>query len=35
MFWNTKIDDKTVYTVTEIMDNCLFDDTDPHMIRGM
>jgi formate dehydrogenase major subunit len=34
-FWNTKLDDQPGYTVTEIMDKCLVDDTDPHKIRGM
>ncbi len=34
-FWNTKLDDKPGYTVVEIMDKCLVDDSDPHKIRGM
>ncbi|HUG72741.1 MAG TPA: molybdopterin-dependent oxidoreductase, partial [Steroidobacteraceae bacterium] len=34
-FWDTKLDDQPGYTVTEIMDKCLVDDTDPHKIRGM
>jgi len=34
-FWNTRLDDKPGYTVTEIMDKCLVEDGDPHKIRGM
>ena len=34
-FWNTKLDDKPGYTVVEIMDKCLVEDSDPHKIRGM
>ncbi len=34
-FWGTKLDDKPGYTVVEIMDKCLVDDSDPHKIRGM
>jgi formate dehydrogenase major subunit len=34
-FWNTKLDNKPGYTVVEIMDKCLVDDSDPHKIRGM
>ena len=34
-FWDTKLDDKPGYTVVEIMDKCLVDDSDPHKIRGM
>ncbi|HYP79016.1 MAG TPA: formate dehydrogenase subunit alpha [Steroidobacteraceae bacterium] len=34
-FWNTRLDDKPGYTVVEIMDKCLVDDSDPHKIRGM
>ncbi len=34
-FWNTKLDDQPGYTVVEIMDKCLVDDSDPHKIRGM
>jgi formate dehydrogenase major subunit len=34
-FWDTKLDDKPGYTVVEIMDKCLVEDSDPHKIRGM
>jgi formate dehydrogenase major subunit len=34
-FWNAKLDDKPGYTVVEIMDKCLVEDSDPHKIRGM
>jgi len=34
-FWGTKLDDKPGYTVVEIMDKALADDSDPHKIRGM
>jgi formate dehydrogenase major subunit len=34
-FWNTKLDPNPGYTVVEIMDKCLVDDSDPHKIRGM
>jgi formate dehydrogenase major subunit len=34
-FWGTRLDDKPGYTVVEIMDKCLVDDSDPHKIRGM
>ena len=34
-FWDTRLDDKPGYTVVEIMDKCLVDDSDPHKIRGM
>jgi formate dehydrogenase major subunit len=34
-FWGTKLDDKPGYTVVEIMDKALVDDSDPHKIHGM
>jgi len=34
-FWNTRLDPNPGYTVVEIMDKCLVDDSDPHKIRGM
>jgi formate dehydrogenase major subunit len=34
-FWNTPLDDKSGYTVVEIMDKILADARDPHKIRGM
>jgi formate dehydrogenase major subunit len=34
-FWDTPLDDTPGYTVVEIMDKILADDTDPHKIRGM
>ncbi|MBK9252777.1 MAG: formate dehydrogenase subunit alpha [Proteobacteria bacterium] len=34
-FWGTKLDEKPGYTVVEIMDKCLVDDSDPHKVRGM
>ncbi|MFO7326206.1 MAG: formate dehydrogenase subunit alpha, partial [Pseudomonadota bacterium] len=34
-FWNTKLDDTPGYTVVEIMDKCLVDDSDPHKVHGM
>ncbi|WP_310627974.1 formate dehydrogenase subunit alpha [Limnohabitans sp.] len=34
-FWDTPLDDKPGYTVVEIMDKILADDSDPHKIRGM
>jgi formate dehydrogenase major subunit len=34
-FWDTKLDDKPGYTVVEIMDKCLVEDSDPHKIYGM
>jgi formate dehydrogenase major subunit len=34
-FWNTRLDDQPGYTVVEIMDKCLVDDSDPHKVHGM
>jgi formate dehydrogenase major subunit len=34
-FWDTPLDDQPGYTVVEIMDKILADDSDPHKIRGM
>jgi formate dehydrogenase major subunit len=34
-FWDTPLDDTPGYTVVEIMDKILADDSDPHKIRGM
>ena len=34
-FWDTPLDKAPGYTVTEIMDKALADDTDPHRVRGL
>jgi len=34
-FWGAKLDDRPGYTVVEIMDKALADDSDPHKVRGM
>jgi formate dehydrogenase major subunit len=34
-FWNTPLDPRPGYTVVEIMQKALADDSDPHKIRGM
>ena len=34
-FWNSPLDDKPGYTVTEIMDKVFSDETDPHKVRGL
>ena len=34
-FWDTKLDDQPGYTVVEILNNALSDDSDPHKVRGM
>ena len=34
-FWNSPIDEKPGYTVTEIMDKVFAEDDDPHKIRGI
>ncbi|MFM8575104.1 MAG: formate dehydrogenase subunit alpha [Limnohabitans sp.] len=34
-FWGTALDDQPGYTVVEIMDKALADDSDPHKVRGM
>ncbi len=34
-FWGTKLDDQPGYTVVEIMDKALADDSDPHKVHGM
>ena len=34
-FWNSKLDDQPGYTVVEILNKALSDDSDPHKVRGM
>jgi formate dehydrogenase major subunit len=34
-FWDTPLDDQPGYTVVEIMDKILAEDSDPHKVRGM
>lgn len=34
-FWGTPLDKTPGYTVTEIMDKALADDSDPHKVRGL
>jgi formate dehydrogenase major subunit len=34
-FWATPLDPTPGYTVTEIMDKALADDSDPHRVRGL
>ena len=34
-YWDAKLDATPGYTVVEIMDKCLVEDSDPHKIRGM
>ena len=34
-FWNTPLDNQPGYTVVEIMQKALADDSDPHKVRGM
>ena len=34
-FWDTKLDDQPGYTVVEILNKALSDDSDPHKVRGM
>ncbi|UFS56781.1 formate dehydrogenase subunit alpha [Comamonadaceae bacterium M7527] len=34
-FWDHKLDDTPGYTVVEIMQKALADDSDPHKVRGM
>jgi formate dehydrogenase major subunit len=34
-FWGTALDDQPGYTVVEIMDKALADDSDPHKVRGL
>ncbi|OUW03732.1 MAG: formate dehydrogenase subunit alpha [Betaproteobacteria bacterium TMED156] len=34
-FWNSPLDEKPGYTVTEIMDKVFSKDNDPHKIRGL
>jgi formate dehydrogenase major subunit len=34
-FWGSRLDDQPGYTVVEIMDKALADDSDPHKVRGM
>ena len=34
-FWDTKLDDQPGYTVVEIMQKALAQDSDPHKVRGM